>query len=98
MNNKKILTSVRIFFWLASRLVPRPVPRSFNEGGSFSEGGSFPVRHSLGDGGSEGWSGIRESNPRLLLGKQVYCHCTNPAFLPLVNLSIGGYHSGQMIL
>lgn len=32
------------------------------------------------------WSGIPESNWRLLLGKQMYCHCTNPAdihyFLP----------------
>ena len=29
------------------------------------------------------WSGIRESNSRLLLGKQSYCHCTNPADLKL---------------
>lgn len=28
---------------------------------------------------SEGWSGVRESNSRLLLGKQVYYHYTNPA-------------------
>ena len=25
------------------------------------------------------WSGIRESNPRLKLGKLAYYHCTNPA-------------------
>ena len=28
---------------------------------------------------SEGWSGIRESNSRLKLGKLAYYHCTNPA-------------------
>jgi hypothetical protein len=28
---------------------------------------------------SEVWSGIRESNPHLKLGKLAYYHCTNPA-------------------
>ena len=29
------------------------------------------------------WSGIRESNPHLKLGKLAYYHCTNPAKLNL---------------
>lgn len=31
--------------------------------------------------------GIRESNPCILLGKQTYCHCINPAF---VSKNFGG--------
>lgn len=38
-----------------------------------------PRRSSVRKRNEAGWSGIRESNPHLQLGKLTYYHCTNPA-------------------
>ena len=42
------------------------------------------------------WSGIPESNWRLLLGRESYCHCTNPANVVEVDIrGLEGSHNGH---